>query len=842
MSPVNNPISSIVNRNLLTCSPETTIADSAKAMQSKGCSSILVVDNGVPIGIWTERDTLRLDVGNLATLDHPVRDHMNAPVKSIRDDVSIGAAAVRFKEERVRHLLVIDDHDAPIGIITQTDVILKHGEEYYLTLKSVGQAIENPAPIVPEHMFTHDALRHIQSAPQSAVCVLFDDNTYGIVTEKDITRFVSQKSFPETIGQAASRPLVTIHESTNLLEARHRLIETGFRHLGVHNDKGQIIGLISFSSILSSLQFEYVRRINTILEERSQALKQSQNSLHLAHRIIEASLDGIIIANSEGKIEYVNPTFTTVTGYSASEAIGQTPALLKSGRHDETYYQAMWQQLSKDGYWQGEIWNRRKNGEIYPEWLTITAIKNDLGQIYQYAGIFCDISERKSQENEIRRLAYFDELTKLPNRRLFSDRLRMGIARAKRHDARLAVMFVDLDHFKKINDTLGHNTGDEILVEAASRLISCTRDEDTVARLGGDEFVLLFLDIQSVEEVTKVADRIVESFAQPFIVDSHKLFVTSSVGISIFPDDGDEYETLIKNADAAMYRSKDTGRGTFNLFNPSFTEQGMRQLQIEAALGSAIDNNELELYYQPQASASDGTLIAAEALLRWHNEDVGPIGPAVFLPLAQEIGMMYKISTWVLEQACQQLKRWEEKGYNPISIAVNISPEQIMDRGFPQMVSEILKKYDINGSLLEIEITEGSFIHDPDTVRANLNKLKELGLRIAIDDFGTGYSNLGYLKNLPIDYLKIDQSFIQEMFSEQGNRQLVATIINMSETLGLQSIAEGVETKPQADFLSERGCTLLQGYLLARPEPVELFERHFLTRQLAMTEDQSEEA
>ncbi|WP_417782345.1 EAL domain-containing protein [Terasakiella pusilla] len=837
MSPVNNPISSIVNRNLLTCSPEDTIANSAKAMQETGCSSILVVDDGVPIGIWTERDTLRLDVSNLATFDHPVRDHMNSPVKSIRDDVSIGAAAVRFKEERVRHLLVVDDHDAPIGIITQTDVILKHGEEYYLTLKSVGQAIENPAPVVPEHMFTHEAVKHIRSVPQSAVCVLFDDNTYGIVTEKDITRFVSQKSFPETIGEAASRPLATIHENTNLLEARHRLIKTGFRHLGVNNDKGDIIGLISFSSILSSLQFEYVRRINTILEERSQALKQSQNSLHLAHRIIEASLDGIIIANSEGKIEYVNPTFTTVTGYSADEAIGQTPALLKSGRHEEKYYSDMWQQLSKDGYWQGEIWNRRKNGEVYPEWLTITAIKNDHGSIYQYAGIFCDISERKSQENEIRRLAYFDELTKLPNRRLFSDRLKMGIARSKRHNERLAVMFVDLDHFKKINDTLGHNTGDEILVEAAGRLINCTRDEDTVARLGGDEFVLLFPDIQSVEEVTKVADRIVASFAEPFIVDEHKLFVTSSLGISIFPDDGDEYETLIKNADAAMYRSKDTGRSTFNLFNPAFTEQGMRQLKIEAALRGAIDNNELELFYQPQASAGDGALIAAEALLRWHNEEVGPIGPAAFLPIAQEIGMMTKISIWVLEQACQQLTRWKEKGYQPISIAVNIAPEQIVDKAFPEIVADILKKHGTDGKLLEIEITEGSFIHEPETVRANLNKLKELGLRIAIDDFGTGYSNLGYLKKLPIDYLKIDQSFIQEMFSEQGNRQLVSTIINMSETLGLQSIAEGVETKPQADFLNERGCTLLQGYLLARPEPAEAFERHFLPKYLPMVDD-----
>lgn len=827
MSPVNDPIDSIVNRNILTCAPSDTVAFCAQAMQAKGCSSILVMEKGVPIGIWTERDSLHLDVSNLAIFDRPVRDFMNSPVKSIRNDISIGAAAVRFKEEKVRHLLVIDEENTPIGIITQTDVILKHGEEYYLTLKTVGQTITVSAPMVGEGAALSEALHTIQNAPQGAVCVHFDDDSYGIVTEKDITRFVSQKHFPATIGEAASRPLSTIIESANLLEARKKLIHTGFRHLGVHDENGKIIGLISFSSILSSLQFEYVRRINTILEERSQALKQSQNSLHLAHKIIEASLDGIIIVNSEGLIEYVNPTFTEVTGYNAEEAIGQTPALLKSGRHDEQYYIDMWNQLLKEGYWQGEIWNRRKNGELYPEWLTITAIKNDHGDIYQYAGIFCDISERKSQENEIRRLAYFDELTKLPNRRLFGDRLNMGVARAKRHGERLAVMFVDLDHFKKINDTLGHNTGDAILVEAATRLISCTRDEDTVARLGGDEFILMFPEVDSVEEVTKVADRIIESFSQPFVVDGKNLFVTSSLGISLFPDDGADSESLIKNADAAMYRSKDAGRSTFNLFNPSFTEQGMRQLMVEGALRGAINNNELELYFQPQATAVDGTLIAAEALLRWHNEEVGKIGPAEFIPIAEEIGMISRVGEWVLNKSCEQLKDWQNKGFDPITIAVNIAPEQVMDQGFPKLVETVLEKHGINGNYIEIEITEGSFIHNPEQVRQNLYALKNLGVRIAIDDFGTGYSNLGYLRKLPIDHLKIDQSFIHEMFSDQGNRQLVSTIINMSQSLGLQSIAEGVETKPQADYLNQEGCTILQGYLLAKPEPAELFERHF---------------
>lgn len=836
MNPVNKTIKSIVNRNLLSCSPNDSISDCAHAMQMQGCSSILVMENDVPIGIWTERDALRLDISSQAVFDRPVRDLMHSPVKNIREDVSIGAAAVRFKEEKVRHLLVIDDTEHPIGIITQTDVIIKHGEEYYLTLKNVSDAITVKTPTVNEDMLFRDALIHIEKAPQAAVCVAFKDGTYGIVTEKDITGLVAEKRFPKLVSQAASTPLITIAHTANLLEARNMLVQYGFRHLGVHDEKGKIVGLISYSSILSSLQFEYVRRINTILEERGQALKKSQNNLHLAHRIIEASLDGVIIVNSKGLIEYVNPTFTLVTGYSSEEAIGQSPGLLKSGHHDKQYYQDMWAQLEKDGYWQGEIWNRRKNGEIYPEWLTITAIKDDEGKIKQHAGIFCDISERKNQETEIRRLAYFDDLTQLPNRRLFSDRLSMAVARAKRHSERLAVMFVDLDHFKKINDTLGHNTGDKILVEAAQRLTQCTRDEDTVARLGGDEFILIFPEIASVEEVTIVAERIVQSFSKHFEIKDKKLFVTASIGISIFPEDGEDAETLIKNADAAMYHSKDDGRSTFNLFNPSFTEEGLRDLMIEGALRNAIENDEFELHFQPQAAAQDGSLIAAEALLRWKNDEVGPIGPAQFIPIAEEIGMISKIGEWVLEQACAQMKKWQQKGYPAIMIAINIAPEQITNQAFPTLVEKTLLKYDLNGACLEIEITEGSFIHDPEQVSRNLFALKNIGVRIAIDDFGTGYSNLAYLRKLPIDHLKIDQSFIREMFDDPGNQALVTTIINMSQSLGMQSIAEGVETRPQANFLSKGGCSILQGYLLSKPEPALTFERHFLTKPLNIEE------
>ncbi|MCW9044967.1 MAG: EAL domain-containing protein, partial [Alphaproteobacteria bacterium] len=542
-----------------------------------------------------------------------------------------------------------------------------------------------------------------------------------------------------------------------------------------------------------------------------------QSNLRLAHKIIEYSLDGIILLNADGIIEYVNPTFTNVTGYSADEAIGKTPNLLKSGRHDQEYYTQMWQTLSETGYWQGEIWNRRKNGSIYPEWLTITAIRDDEGQIQQYAGIFADISDRKEKEKAIRKMAFFDDLTGLPNRRLFRDRLMVALARAKRHNEYLAIMFLDLDHFKKINDTLGHVVGDTLLVEASQRIKECLREEDTVARLGGDEFILLFPDIENIDEVIKIAERVNHSFNQPYTIDGHELYVTSSIGISISPDDGNDADTLIKNADAAMYRSKDEGRNKFNLFSPIFTAHGKRHLQVENALRQALKNDELTMVFQPKVKAWNGEITGVEALARWENKELGFISPVEFIPLAENIGLISKIGVWALRSACKIMKEWREAGHPLISVAVNISAIQAVESTFPQSVAAILSEFEIPAKYLEIEITESTFLKDFDIVRNNLEALKGLGASISMDDFGTGFSSLSYLNRIPLDYLKIDRSFVSKMFMEEESLELVATIISMAKNLGLKTIAEGVETQEQADLLNDKGCHLLQGYLYSKP-------------------------
>ena len=825
---VGRPISEIVNTNLLFCTPEETISDAARSMQESGCSSIIVMEQGIPVGIWTERDSLSVDCVNISALDRPIRQFMRSPVKTINHKVSIGASAVRFKEEGVRHLLVVDDDSDTLGIITQTDVILRHGIEYYLGIKTVGAALTNALPLIDEKSPLAETITVIRRAPQSAVCVAFADGQYGIITDKDVTRLIANKQMPETAGDFATKPLVSISAQASLLEARNSLAEYGFRHIGVIDSKGLLIGLLSYSGILTSLQYEYFKQIDSVLSERELALKHFQSNLRLAHKIIEHSLDGVMLVNAAGIIEYVNPTFSKVTGFSAEEALGCKPSILKSGRHSGEFYAQMWDSLKETGHWQGEIWNRRKNGEVYPEWLTITAIRDDNENVQQYAGIFCDITEQKERDSAIRKMAFYDDLTGLPNRRLFRDRLKVALARARRHKEPLAVMFLDLDQFKKINDTLGHLVGDTMLIESAERIRECLREEDTVARLGGDEFVMLFHDVDNVDEIVHVAERMKNAFNKPFTIDGQQFYVTCSMGISLFPEDGEDADTLLKNADAAMYRSKEEGRNTYNLFSPVFTANGIRHLEMENALRQALHNGELRLALQPKISAKTGELLSLEALARWESPTLGSVSPVEFIPLAENVGLIGDLGVWAMNSACEILADWRKQGHPEVSIAVNVSPLQMSETSFPQAVAAVLKRHDVPARLLEIELTESSFLKEFDKVRSNLDELKALGTTLSIDDFGTGFSSLSYLTSLPLDYLKIDRSFVGKIFEENQSKELVSTILAMAKNLGLGAIAEGVETDEQATFLRDTGCNFLQGFLYSEAvSPEEIVKKYW---------------
>jgi diguanylate cyclase (GGDEF)-like protein/PAS domain S-box-containing protein len=832
-------IDRIVQKTLLNCQPTSTILQAAQAMAAAHCSSIVVVEDGKPVGIWTERDALAIDLDDPKAFQRPIAEVMSAPVKTIHSGSTIGDTGMRFKLEGVRHFVVVDDAGDAMGIVSQSDVILGHGVEHFLVLRPVKSAISRPMTTVPGGASLTEAMSLMHGARADAVIVLGDETLPpGILTERDVLRLIaSAGQFPPTVGSVASRPLLTIAEDDSLLAARAMLEEKGIRHIGITGPDGALSGLLSFSDILATLQYEYVHRLDEALKERDAALLRSRKDLNLARKVIEASLDGIMIVDAQHKIEFVNPAFSHMTGYSADEIIGQNPRVLQSGHHDDAFYKHMYTVLATQDYWQGEIWNRRKNGEIYPEWLTINVIRDEHGDISQYAAIFSDITERKKTEERIKNLAYFDVLTGLPNRRLFTDRLQIAIANAHRHNNQLAIMFLDLDLFKRINDSLGHGVGDQVLIETAARISHCVREGDTVGRLGGDEFTVLLPELEHLEDAAKLAERVIAHVRQPFVVDDHELYVTTSIGIAVYPEDGATVEVLIKNADTAMYRAKDLGRNSFQLYTPAMNARSFERLTMESALRHALTRQEFRLVYQVKVDAEDGRMSGVEALVRWHHPDMGLVSPADFIPLAEEMGVISEIGEWVLHTACRQCKHWMDLGLPPVRIAVNVSAQQFVETDVPQVVARALEETGLPPQFLELELTETVLMQRVDEVVGVLKSLRAMGVRISIDDFGTGYSSLSYLKRMPIDALKVDRSFVNDIFDDnskvtEDGAEIVSTIISLAHNLKLKAIAEGVETPEQAEFLRSKGCDEVQGYLISRPvsgeDLISLFDRNLL--------------
>jgi diguanylate cyclase (GGDEF)-like protein/PAS domain S-box-containing protein len=827
-------IERLIRREILECAPNTPVIEAARRMTETRCSSIVVVDGGRPVGIWTEHDAVTLGFGDPQALRQPISAVMSRPVKTIDARTSIGEAGVRFRLEGVRHFVVVDESGAPIGIVTQSDLILGHGIEHFLVLRDVGGASARPMVVLPADTPLRAAVARMGLGHVDAAVVAGGPGEdEGIITERDVVRLMATGSDPELgVGQVASRPLVCIRTDDSLLAARRVLEDRHIRHVGVRDAAGTLRGLLSFSDILGMLQFEYVQRLDEALRERDEALMRSRRDLHLAHKVIEASLEGIVITDARGIIEFVNPAFTRLTGYASDEVIGKTPSVLRSGRHDKAFYAAMWAALGTQDVWQGEIWNRRKNGDLYPEWLTINAIRDDSGAVSQYAAIFTDITDRKRTEERIKNLAYFDILTGLPNRRLLIDRLQVAIANAHRRGTKLAILFLDLDLFKRINDSLGHGAGDQVLIEVAGRLARCLREGDTVARLGGDEFVILVPELGEEEFAAKLAGRVIGQVKQSFMVEEHELFVTTSIGIALYPDDGRSAEVLLKNADTAMYRAKDLGRNSYQLYTATMNARSFERLAMESSLRHALARQEFILAYQVKVDLSTGRMSGVEALVRWRHPEMGLVPPAEFIPLAEAMGLISEIGAWVMNTACRQCKSWHDLGLPPVRVAVNVSALQFQDGDVAGMVRRALEESGLDPSHLELELTESVLMQQVEEAVRILGDLRATGVRISIDDFGTGYSSLAYLKRMPLDALKIDRSFVHDIVEGGDGATIVSTIINLAHNLKLKAVAEGVETQAQADFLRAQGCDEIQGFLVSRPvlaeDLVSLFDRNLL--------------
>ena len=573
---------------------------------------------------------------------------------------------------------------------------------------------------------------------------------------------------------------------------------------------------LAFSVILIASFFILLLAYGSHLLARRMFVISGQ--LRLQQAIIDHTLEAMFVTDAAQTILAVNPAFERITGYSAREAIGNTPRMLSSGLHEPAFFAAMWRDLKAQGAWEGEIHDRHKNGTTYPKYLRINTIAQAAGgQPSHYVAAFVDISERKAQQAQIEHLVNYDALTGLPNRVALEAELAGALVRVEHQMNQLAVLLLDLDNFKTINDSLGHRVGDQLLCQVADRLRAACRETDKIARLGGDEFVIVFDAITSADEISHLAQEILQSINQPYRIDAHELHTSPSMGISLYPDDGRDVSTLMRNADTAMYYAKSAGRNCYQYFAEPMNAAANKRLHLENELWRALAEDQLTLHYQPQVDLFSGKVVGVEALIRWNHPERGMIPPVDFIPVAEECGLILPIGHWVLVTACRQAKEWLDAGHEAGEMAVNISAHQFRQPEFAESVRQVLADTGLPGERLELEITESAVMSSADTAIQTLHQLKAMGVKLAIDDFGTGYSSLSYLRRFPVDRLKIDRSFVTDIDSDLDAASLVTAIITLGRSLGLNLVAEGVETSAQADFLRDQSCERVQGFHFYRP-------------------------
>ena len=568
---------------------------------------------------------------------------------------------------------------------------------------------------------------------------------------------------------------------------------------------------------------EPARMIGTTVDVTERV--RAEERLRQAASVFSSTQEGVVITDPSGIILDVNAAFTRITGYSREVAVGCTPRILKSDRHDAAFYADFWKVLLETGQWQGEIWNRRRSGEIYPEWLTVNAVHDAAGVLVNYVAVFSDISGIKKSQAQLAYLAHHDPLTELPNRLLFNDRLDHALRRAERSKSQLAVLFVDLDRFKHINDSLGHPAGDRLLQEVARRLTGAVREEDTVARMGGDEFTLLFEDLRRAEDAGTLARKLLGALAGSYALDGKEIYVSGSIGISLYPRDGRAADELISHADAAMYQAKGQGRNGYHFYTPELTAAALQRVHLEADLRRGLGRGELTVHYQPQIDLASGRLIGAEALVRWPHPQQGFVPPDRFISLAEDTGLIIELGEFVLRTACAQAREWLRDGMPIEQVAVNVSAQQVQRSDFVATVRRALDATGLHPRHLELEVTESFIMDQAEAGIRMLHELREMGVGLAIDDFGTGYSSLGYLKRLPVHLLKIDRSFVADVGGEGEGLAIAKAVIALGHSLGLRVIAEGVETEHQAGLLRAEGCHYGQGYLFGRPVDAADFAR-----------------
>ncbi|MCP4993160.1 MAG: EAL domain-containing protein [Gammaproteobacteria bacterium] len=667
-------------------------------------------------------------------------------------------------------------------------------------------------------------LRKLSSALYQSPASIIITNTDGVI-EYANPKFadVSGYTLDEVIGKNP-RILKGGEKSTQDYSAMWDTISAGNEWRGEFHNKRKDGSLYWEAASISPLRDESGVITHYIaVKEDITAKKRTEELLRMNAMVFDTTTEGIMITDIEGSIKSVNPAFSKITGYSSDEIVGLDSSILNSGRHDEQFFYEMWQELTDKGQWSAEIWNKKKDGTIFPMWLSLAVIHDASGNDSEYVAVFTDMSKRKKDEEQIRYQANYDALTHLPNRMLFTDRLSKSIESAKRNKSLLALLFMDLDQFKVVNDTLGHVVGDHVLQMAAQRLSDCVRTSDTVARFGGDEFVILLQEIADAEDAALVADKVISELSRSFFHDEREIFIGASVGISLFPDDSEQPDQLLLNADMAMYKAKEGGRGVYHFFTEAMQQQVTERQHLGQDLRLALERSELELYYQPVVDIKEERVRGAEALIRWHHPKRGLVPPDKFIPLAEELGLIDSIGEWVIHTACKQAKAWHDSDLQGLEMAVNISSRQL-DLGLTaDDINRILNHTGLPAGSLIIEVTESLLMDDVVESSQWLDSVRAGGITLSIDDFGTGYSSLSYLKRFSMDVLKIDRSFVADLPGDKDDVLLVEAIIAMAKSLDLKLVAEGIETPEQIEFMVNADCDYLQGFYFSKPLPADQF-------------------